>query len=173
MRWLLCVALVGCKSSDSKPPATRDQPAPTAPTSDAQAASKPPDDMDERMRHCPLALDGAASIVEDIDGGVRFTIKPAAASLDEARRRAHHIIEFAAKKTRAGHGEFDGKGGGHMKNCPIVTDDVRITETDIDGGVQLDVVTTPDHVDTLRADTRERVTKFPFVGATVTLATQH
>jgi hypothetical protein len=181
MRWLLFVALVGCKSSDSKPAASHEQPAPAAPTaptttasaSDAKAAPKPPDDMDERMRHCPVAIDGAVTTFEEIDGGVRFTIKPPVGSLDEMIRRAHHIVEFAAKKTRAGHGEFDGKGGGHMKNCPIVTDDVTITETDIEGGVQLDVVTTPDHVGTLRADTRERVTKFPFVGATITLATKH
>lgn len=125
------------------------------------------------MRHCPLAIDGAASTVEAIDGGMRFTIKPPVGSLDEMRRRAHHIVEFAAKKTRAGHGEFDGKGGGHMKNCPIVTDDVTITETDIDEGAQLDVVTTPDRVDALRTDTRDRVAKFPFAGATITVAAKH
>lgn len=167
MRWWFVFVLVGCKSSDSTPAPTK------AAVSDEQPAHKPPDEMDERMRHCPLALDGATSTIEDIDGGVRFTIKPPAAALEEARHRAHHIVEFAAKKTRAGHGEFDGKGGGRMKNCPVVTDDVTITETDIDGGAQLDVVTTPDHVDALRADTRDRVTKFPFVGATITFAAKH
>lgn len=172
MRWLLLVAILGCKSSDSTP-APSAQPAATppaaAPAIDAKPAPKPPDEMDERMRHCPLALDGATSTVEDIDGGVRFTIKPPAAALDEARHRAHHIVEFAAKKTRAGHGEFDGKGGGRMKNCPVVTDDVTITETDIDGGARLDVVTSSAHVDALRTDTRERVAKFPFTGATITM----
>lgn len=133
---------------------------------------KPPDEMDERMRHCPLAIDGSTSTVVHIEGGVRFTIKAPATSLEETRHRAHHIVDFAARKTRAGHGEFDGKGGGRMKNCPVVTDDVTITETDIDGGAQLDVVTTSAHVDALRADTRERVAKFPFVGATVTFAHQ-
>jgi hypothetical protein len=154
MRWLVLVALVGCKSESESKPA----PAP-----------KPPDEMDEKMRHCPLALDGATSTVEDIEGGVRFTIKPPAAAIDEARRRAHHIVEFAAKKTRAGHGGFEGKGGGRMKNCPVVTDDVTITATDIDGGAQLDVIATT-NVDALRTATRDRVAKFPFVGATITLA---
>lgn len=157
MRWLLLVAIVGCKSSDSTP-------APAA----EQKAPKPPDEMDERMRHCPLAIDGATSTVEDIDGGVRFTIKAPAAKLEDARRRAHHVVDFAAKKTREGHGDFDGKGGGRMKNCPVVTDDVTITATDIEGGAQLDVITAAAHVDALRADTRERVTKFPFTGATIT-----
>ncbi len=122
------------------------------------------------MRHCPLALDGAASTVEDIDGGVRFTIKVPEAAVAELRRRSHHIVEFAAKKTREGHGGFDGKGGGRMKNCPVVTDAVTITTSDIDGGARLDVVTEPPRVEQLRTETRERATKFPFVGATITVA---
>lgn len=147
MRLLLLLALVACKSSDSKP------------------APKPNDEMDEKMRHCPLALDGAVSTLEDIEGGVRFTIQVPAAGVDEVRRRARHIVEFAEKKTRAGHGEFDGKGGGHMKNCPVVTDDVTITETDVDGGARLDVV--GKDASALRVETRDRAAKFPYVGATI------
>ncbi len=128
--------------------------------------------MDERMRHCPLALDGAASSLEDIDGGVRFTIKVPGASLVEARRRAHHIVDFAAKKTRDGHGGFDGKGGGRMKNCPVVTDHVAITVADIDGGARLDITADTARVQELRVETRERVKKFPFVGATITVASK-
>ncbi len=149
MRWLLVVALLGCRS-ESK-------------------AHKPPDEMDEKMRHCPLALDGAATQLEDIAGGVRFTIAAPAASIEEVRKRAHHLVEFAAKRTHEGHGEFDGKGGGTMKNCPVVTDGVTITATDVANGAQLDVVTPADHVDQLRAESRDRARKFPFVGATVTV----
>jgi hypothetical protein len=158
MRWLACLLLIACKSSDPKP-------APT-PTVEAKPAAKPPDEMDERMRHCPLALDGAVSTLEDIAGGVRFTIKVPTAAVAEARRRAHHIVDFAAKKTRDGHGGFDGKGGGRMKNCPVVTDNVTIAVTDIADGAQLDV--TAERVDELRAQTRERATNFPFAGATIT-----
>lgn len=119
------------------------------------------------MRHCPLALDGASSTLEDIDGGVRFTIRTSA--VDEARKRAHHIVEFAARKTREGHGGFDGKGGGRMKNCPVVTDDVTITATDLPDGARLDVVARGD-VAQLRKESRLRADKFPFVGATVRYA---
>jgi hypothetical protein len=38
------------------------------------------------------------------------------------------------------------------------------------GGVQLDLIAAPDHVDQLRAESRERAQKFPFAGATVTIA---
>ena len=166
MRWLLLLAVLGCKSSsDSKPSPTET----TVATVDSKPVPKPPDNMDERMRHCPLALDGAASTLDDIDGGVRFVVKAPEGVVAEARRRAHHIVEFAAKKTREGHGGFDGKGGGRMKNCPVVTDDVTITATEVDGGAQLDIVTEPARVERLRAETRERVKRFPFVGATITL----
>lgn len=103
---------------------------------------------------------------------MRFTIKVPDAMVAEARRRAHHIVDFAAKRTRDGHGGFDGKGGGRMRNCPVVTDDVTITATDIDGGAQLDIVTAAARVAALRAETSERVKRFPFAGATITVATK-
>jgi len=125
--------------------------------------------MDEKMRHCPLALDGAVSTLEDTEGGVRFTIRVPEPALAEVRRRAHHVVDFAARKTRDGHGGFDGQGGGRMKNCPVVTDGVTIRATDVEGGAQLDVIATTD-VHKLQADTRERAKDFPFVGATIKLA---
>lgn len=169
MRGLLVIALIGCKSSDPKPSppaATAAESKPTT-TSDGKPTPKPPDEMDERMRHCPLALDGAVSTLEDIAGGVRFTVKVPEVAVEETRRRAHHIVDFAAKRTREGHGGFDGRGGGRMKNCPVVTDDVTITASDRNDGVQLDIIATGD-ADALRTETRERVKKFPFVGATIT-----
>jgi len=172
MRWLLLIALLGCKTSDSSSkPSSETAAAPEAkPTAaDGKPAAKPPDEMDEKMRHCPLALDGGQSVLQDIDGGVRFSIRVPDALVADARRRAHHIVEFAAKKTRDGHGGFDGKGGGRMRNCPVVTDDVTITATDIDGGAQLDVRSTAERVDALRSETHERVKRFPFVGASITL----
>jgi len=157
MRWLILISLLGCRSSEP---------------ADSKAARKPPDEMDERMRHCPLALDGAATTLAEIDGGVRFTVKVPDASVDEVRRRARHVVEFAAKRTRDGHGGFDGKGGGRMKNCPVVTDDVAITAVEIAGGARLDVTSRPERVDALRAESRERAQKFPFPGATITIASR-
>ena len=162
MRWLplvLISACSACSSSDSKPPPpTKTDPAPSP---------KPPDEMDERMRHCPLALEGATSTLEEIAGGVRFVVRPPAAEMAEARRRARHIVDFAAKKTREGHGGFDGRGGGRMKNCPVVTDDVQIEVLEVDDGVQLDVTSPSGAVQQLRAETRERAARFPFAGATI------
>ena len=158
MRSLVLLAVVACSSREA-PPAPK-----------PEVGGKPPDEMDERMRHCPLALDGAVSTLEDIAGGVRFTVRVPDAAIGEARRRAHHVVEFAAKRTRAGHGDFDAKGGGRMRNCPVVTDDVTITVTETAGGAQLDLVTAPERVDALRTEARERVRRFPFAGATITVA---
>ncbi|MBX3156369.1 MAG: hypothetical protein KF773_10250 [Deltaproteobacteria bacterium] len=164
--WLL-VLLTACGSPESRLDPTLEVTASNA----GATERKPPDEMDERMRHCPLALDGAAATLEDIDGGVRFTVRVPPQALAELRRRASHIVEFAAKRSRKGHGEFDGKGGGRMKNCPVVTDDVAIGVAEIDGGARLDVMATPAIVvDQLRALTRERAAKFPFAGATITVA---
>jgi len=161
---VLAIVLASCKRSEPAP-----DPAPQPVAAETSApAKKPPDEMDERMRHCPLALDGAVSTLEDIDGGVRFTIRAPETQGDEARRRARHIVEFAAKRTREGHGGFDGKGGGRMKNCPVVTDGVTIEATDVPGGAQLDVLAADRaHVEQLRTDTRGRAERFPFVGATI------
>ncbi len=154
-RWIFVLA---CACGSDAPREAAVDPKPPEAT-----ARKPPDQMDEKMRHCPLALDGAVSTLEDIEGGVRFTIK--VANVAEVRKRAQHVVEFAAKRSRAGHGEFDGKGGGRMKNCPVVTDGVTITATDIDGGTTLELVSTK--VDDLRREARRRADAFSFTGATI------
>jgi hypothetical protein len=156
VRWVVAlVALAACRSSDAPP--------------EPKPAPRSTDELDERMRHCPLALDGVASTLEDIPAGVRFVVVAPDAVLADARRRAHHIVEFAARRTREGHGGFDAKGGGRMKNCPVVTDGVVIATTDIAGGVQLDVTTDAAHVAQLRTDSRDRAAKFPFTGATIAM----
>lgn len=172
----LLIAVLGCRSHDAKPkpkPEPEPEPEPAARVAANGSADaripKPPDEMDERMRHCPLAFNGASATVQDIDGGVRFVVEVPVAVLEDARQRARHLVDFAARRTREGHGEFDGKGGGHMKNCPIVTDDVAIAASDVEGGVQLDVTSTSGAVDALRAESRQRAAKFPFAGATVRL----
>ncbi|HUS68522.1 MAG TPA: hypothetical protein VMZ28_28500 [Kofleriaceae bacterium] len=116
-----------------------------------------PDDLSEKLRHCPLTVPGAKSEITDVEGGVRVTVS---ADTDggaaEVRRRAQHLVEFAAGRTRKeAHGA--GKGGGFMRNCPIVTKDTRVTAEDIDGGSALTIAALdPAGIDALRAETRAR-----------------
>lgn len=124
----------------------------------------PDKSMDEKMRHCPLAIEGAASTLTDVEGGVQFEVK--AGNVAEVQRRAHHVVEFAAKRhDKSTHQVSDKQGGGTMKNCPVVTTDTTITAEDLPDGARIKV--TAAAVDELRAETRRRVEKFPFVGATI------
>ena len=73
----------------------------------------PPDAMDERMWHCPVALDGATTTVSMIDGGVRFTTRLpthrsrrfssalTTSSTSRQRRRARATVASTAKAADA------------------------------------------------------------------------
>jgi len=162
VRWILLASLVAC-GDKAEPRAVETKPEITA------VAPKPPDEMDEKMRHCPLAIEGATTELVDVETGIRFDVKAPATKVEEVRRRAHHLVDFAAKRHAKGtHGAFDGKGGGRMKNCPVVTDDVTIAVEDTSEGVRISVITTADRVAKVRLESRERAAKFPFVGATIT-----
>lgn len=157
-------SLIACKS---EPVASETTPERVEPR--PGVAPKPPDQMDEKMRHCPLAIDGATTELFDVANGIRFDIKAPAPKVDEVRRRSHHLVDFAAKRHVQGtHGAFDGKGGGRMKNCPIVTDDVTIAVEETSEGALISVITTADRVARLQLESRDRAAKFPFVGATIT-----
>lgn len=167
MRWILLASLLAC-CDKAEPRAVEIRPEITAPTP-APVAPKPADEMDEKMRHCPLAIEGATTELVDVETGIRLDVKAPAPKIEEVRRRAHHLVDFAAKRHVKGtHGAFDGKGGGRMKNCPVVTDDVTIAVEDTFEGVRISVITTADRVAKLQLESRERAAKFPFVGATIT-----
>jgi hypothetical protein len=143
-RFLAILALVGC----------------------GKAEQKPVDTMDEKMRHCPVAIDGATATLTDIEGGVQFDVQAPADKVAEVQRRAHHVVEFAAKRhDKTTHGVSDKQGGGTMRNCPVVTSDTAITVEDLANGARLRITGADAAV--LRAESRRRIEKFTFVGATI------
>ena len=146
MRWLVLV-VVACSSKSEK-------------------VENKPDDMNEKMRHCPVAIDGASATLTDVDGGVQFEVKAPADKVAEVQRRAHHVVEFAAKRhDKSTHQVSDKQGGGTMRNCPVVTSDTTIAVDDLPDGARIHVTGTD--VQELRAESRRRVEKFTFVGATI------
>jgi hypothetical protein len=153
MRWAVLVVLFACQSEKPAPAAT--------------AAPAAKESLDEKMRHCPLAVTGTSSALENIHDGVQFTITATGAALAEVQKRAHHIVEFAAKRTRIGHGGSDAKGGGRMRNCPIVTDHTTIVATDTPDGVTLAVHTANGEPAELRRETRARLERFEFPGTVI------
>jgi hypothetical protein len=161
---LVALALAACRSGEPAPTgpaasATATVAAPASASSVA-AAPRPPasvDPLDEKLRHCPVTVDGARTEIVDADGGVDLVVTAAAdAAVAEIRRRAKHLEEFTSdKETGVAHG--GGAGGGWMRNCPVVTRDTRITSADVPGGSRLAVRRSGRlTVDELRAETRKR-----------------
>jgi hypothetical protein len=164
----LC-AVLACKDERTPERAPAPPPAPAPAPAPAQAAPDA-DDMDEKMRHCPLAIDGVTATLSDIDGGVQFEIRAGAAgAAAEVRRRARHIVEFAAGRHVPGtHG--GGRGGGTMRNCPVVTSDVTLVAEELPDGARIRVTVPAARIAELRAESRERAGKFPYAGAKVIVA---
>jgi hypothetical protein len=156
--WILAIAACG-KS------------APKSGEGSATPPARPPDDMDEKMRHCPLTVAGATATYAIEPTGTLWEITATApAATAEIRRRAKHIVEFAAGRSEKGvHG--GGQGGGRMRNCPVLTSGVLISETDLPGGTQLVVVPRkPDDAEQIRQDTITRAKAFTFPDVKVSAA---
>ncbi len=157
--WILIVG--GCGKSAPKPA-----------EGSAAPPSRPPDDLDEKMRHCPLTVDGAVATYAFETTGTRWEItSSSAAAVEEIQRRAKHVVEFAAGRSEKGvHG--GGQGGGRMRNCPVLTSGVVIAETDLPTGARL--VVTPlagREGDALRTETIARAKAFTFPTVTVSETT--
>ncbi len=114
---LVLVTAAGCKSAKQEP-AAETKPPPTAVA--VQPAAGSGEDLTEKMRHCPVTLPGVTTEIEDIDGGLRFVLHASSPDLvSEARKRANRLVAFTAGRSKEKHG--GGRGGGFMRNCPIVT----------------------------------------------------
>lgn len=130
-------------------------PAPTA----AAAATATPDPLDEKLRHCPLTVETAKAELRDVDGGVELVVHVASADhLAELEKRVRHIEEFTQKDGKVGGRHGTGKGGGHMQNCPVVTQRTSVQGEKVDLGFRILVRSKhAEDVDAMRAETRKRL----------------
>ena len=160
--WILAIA--ACGRSGAKAGEGSAAAAPVVAVAPAiDGAARPPDDMDEKMRHCPLTVAGATATYALEPSGTRWEITATAPEATaEIQRRAKHVVEFAAGRSEKGvHG--GGQGGGRMRNCPVLTTGVVISETDLPGGARLVVVPVkPDDAEQMRQDTALRAKAFTF-----------
>jgi hypothetical protein len=158
--FLVVAMLVACGRREPAPaPIDRARDAATneIPATDAPTRGGADDPLAEKLRHCPITVDGVAIALRDVDDGVEWTITATdAAAIDEIRRRAAHLVAFTSGQPRRGeHG--GGAGGGFMQNCPVVARSTTIEATDIPGGSRLVVRAGPDlTAPELRAETRRR-----------------
>jgi hypothetical protein len=121
------------------------------------------DPLDEKLRHCPLTVEGAKTHVRNVDGGIELVVRvETPEQLAELERRVHHIEEFARTNGNAGGRHGTGKGGGTMRNCPIVSHGTTVTDEPVESGFR--IVVRPNNlseVELLRAATLARIAELP------------
>ena len=160
-RWRLAASLlfelltvIGCRASGGGPP-----PAVVAQSPAAVNDNGAVDPLAEKLRHCPLTVDGASVDVRDVDGGIEFLIR-ADTEIErrELIRRARHLEAFTqsrGKGTGVPHGM--GQGGGWMRDCPVVTKDTLVEVAELAGGTRVTVLATGGTVEELRTESRRRL----------------
>jgi hypothetical protein len=138
---LLALTSVACRSGDAgppAPPASAGASSVAAPAATSAAApATPPDPLAEKLRHCPVTVEGASTAIADVDGGIEVvvTAKDDARVL-EIRSRVKHLEDLTSDKdTGVKHGA--GAGGGWMRDCPVVSKDTLVVGADIAGGSRI------------------------------------
>lgn len=113
---------------------------------DQTTASNPA--MVNRMKHCPAAVNTAATSVEKTDGSVLVIITARDASgIAEIRERVAHLAKVVGADSPDIRHSGEGTGGATGK-CPAIQKGVEIAAEEIDNGVV--VMLTPD--DSARLD---------------------
>lgn len=166
----LVVLAWGCKeegpaaSGSSRPDGVASTTRAAGPSSAAvtatKAAGSPKTDATAgKMAHCPSAVSGAKTSIEDVPGGVLVTVEATGdEAIREVRARARYLVE-AAKAEAPGGGRHTGtgQGGGALGRCPVVMRNTLVEASDVEGGAR--IVVKPKEaaeVDWLRRTARER-----------------
>jgi len=165
------LALAGCEDpKPTPPPMTSAKPAATmaaptatamaAPTSTAAAAAG-------KMANCPSAVEGAATDIKDIEGGVEVAITAKTeAGTKDIRARAKALAEAAKTDSANRKHTGTGEGGGALGRCPVVMRDVTLDLSDIEGGTKVVVkIKEAAQLDWLRRESRERLVELATPGA--------
>jgi TusA-related sulfurtransferase len=110
------------------------------------------------MANCPNLVEGSATAIKDVEGGVELTVtaKDEAATRD-IRARARHLADVSKQETPASRHNGSGHGGGKSGRCPVVARNTVVTADDVEGGAKLTVKPKdPAELDWLRREARER-----------------
>jgi hypothetical protein len=93
-----------------------------------------------KMVHCPSAVEGAKTEIKDVDGGFEVTVTAAAEpAIGEIRKRAKHVGEVAKVDATTPAHTGEGAGGGGLGKCPTLMKDVDAAAADVDGGAKVSV----------------------------------
>lgn len=153
---------LGCK--DKTPP-----PSPAVAASETAANAAPPANAAAptpsgsaatpgRMANCPTLVEGGATAIKDIAGGVELTVTAKEeAATKEIRTRARHLAELSTEEAPQGRHNGSGHGGGRFGRCPVITRNTVVTTEDVEGGARITVKPRDvAEIDSVRREARER-----------------
>jgi TusA-related sulfurtransferase len=153
----LAVGCDTCSPSSGTPSPTASGTASSAgpPATVAPSASVAPSG---KMAHCPDAVQGAKTAIQDVPGGVQLTITATDPSgMADIRARTQALIDAQKNQSPGVRHTGTGEGGGLLGRCPVVLKETTIVAADGAGGSVI-TVTAKDgaELDWLRRETRDR-----------------
>jgi hypothetical protein len=120
-----------------------------------------------KMVHCPSAVDGVATDIKDVDGGVVVTVTAKdEAKTKEIRERAKFLSDASKTEGPSKQHNGTGAGGGAFGRCPVVNRNTTVETENIEGGSKITVKPKePAEVDWVRRESRERLKELGEPGA--------
>jgi hypothetical protein len=112
------------------------------------------------MQHCPTAVAGAKTEINDTKDSVEITVTSSdAAKTDEIRKRAKHVVDAAKNDPESVVHNGEGHGGGGLGRCEVVLKDTKVSAQDVDGGSKITVTPNkPVDLEWLKKETHARHT---------------
>ena len=163
--WVLLAGCDSCTKSSTPPAASSVGSA--APLPSVSAAPSASVGSSGKMAHCPDAVTGAKTDIQDAPGGVVLSVTatdPAAVAAIRARTRA--LIDAQKNQSSDVRHTGTGEGGGLLGRCPVVLKDTTVASADLPNGSKLTVTSkNPAEVDWLRRETRDRLEDLAAAGA--------
>lgn len=120
-----------------------------------------------KMVHCPSAVDGVATDIQDVEGGVVVTVTTKdEAKTKEIRERAKFLADASKTEGPSKQHNGSGAGGGAFGRCPVVNRNTTVEAADVAGGSKITVKPKePAELDWVRRESRERLKELGEPGA--------
>ncbi|MEP7123177.1 MAG: hypothetical protein ABJE95_19775 [Byssovorax sp.] len=152
---------LGCESKPAPPPAASSEAASSAAPSASVAVIAPSASAAVpmgKMANCPSIVEGAATAIKEVPGGVELTITAKdEAATKEIRARSAHLAEMSKEEVPSVKHNGSGHGGGQFGRCPVVARNTLVTSEDVEGGARVTVKPKdPAEIDWVRREARER-----------------
>jgi hypothetical protein len=111
-----------------------------------------------KMANCPNLVEGSATAIKEVDGGVELTVTAKdEAGTKEIRARAKHLADVSKEEDPSVKHNGGGHGGGQFGRCPVVARNTVVTADEVEGGSKITVKPKdPAEVDWVRREARER-----------------